>query len=191
MTANHEQHVIETVRLELHLVSPKVLQQLFDGTFDNSLILEQGFTNPHNVLIDRPNPVRWRAPQVAKDITLNRWFIRWIVLRDIREVIGSISFHAPPNGSGMIEVGLEIVPEFQNNGYAKEALKAFWLWAIVQPDVKILRYTVSPDNAASLAVIQNFGFDYVGQQIDEEDGPEDIYEMNVDEFKSLYCENDN
>jgi hypothetical protein len=31
-------------------------------------------------------------------------------------------------------------------------------------------------------VIKYFGFDFRGQQIDEEDGPEDIYEMDRETF---------
>jgi RimJ/RimL family protein N-acetyltransferase len=48
--------------------------------------------------------------------------------------------------------------------------------------VKTLRYTVSPENLPSIAVIKYFGFDFKGQQIDEEDGPEDIYEMDREAF---------
>ena len=50
--------------------------------------------------------------------------------------------------------------------------------------VKILRYTVSADNPASIALIKKFGFNHVGQQIDDEDGPEEIYELSVQDFKT-------
>jgi len=179
---DYEHHVIEAPRLELHLVSPQQLLQLADGTFDAQTITDQGFSNPFQVLLNGPSPVRWRAPQVAKDVTLNRWFIRWIVVKETRQAIGSISFHAPPDDSGMIEVGLGIIPEFQNQGYGKEALRAFWRWAIQQPEVRILRYTVGSTNTSSVALITSFGFHHVGQQIDQEDGPEEIYEMSVEEF---------
>jgi RimJ/RimL family protein N-acetyltransferase len=52
--------------------------------------------------------------------------------------------------------------------------------------VKTLRYTVSPDNLASIAVINYFGFEYKGQQIDEEDGPENIYEMSARDFMARW-----
>jgi RimJ/RimL family protein N-acetyltransferase len=57
-----------------------------------------------------------------------------------------------------------------------------WMWASEQPGVKVFRYTVSPDNEASVGLVRGLGFAHVGQQIDEEDGPEDIYEMTVDDF---------
>jgi len=51
--------------------------------------------------------------------------------------------------------------------------------------VKTLRYTVSPENAPSQAIIKKFGFAHCGQQMDDEDGPEDIYEMSADDFRAL------
>jgi RimJ/RimL family protein N-acetyltransferase len=51
------------------------------------------------------------------------------------------------------------------------------------PEVKTLRYTVSSDNLASIKVIEYFGFKFMGQQIDEIDGPENIYEESADGFR--------
>jgi hypothetical protein len=36
-------------------------------------------------------------------------------------------------------------------------------------------------------VIRKFGFERVGQQIDPEDGPEDIYEMSAEDFRIKFC----
>jgi hypothetical protein len=35
-----------------------------------------------------------------------------------------------------------------------------------------------------MAIINSLGFTHVGQQIDEEDGPEEIFEMSVADFSS-------
>ena len=42
--------------------------------------------------------------------------------------------------------------------------------------MNIVRATVSPDNAASLAVIRNGRFVHVGEQWDDEDGLELVFE---------------
>ncbi len=175
---DHEKHLLITERLELHLVQPQHLIQIWQGNFDNSSLVTEGFSNPHLVLIEGPSPVRWRAPQVAADVTINRWFIRWIVSKDSREVVGSISFHTPPDEVGMIEIGLGIVEPHRRQGYARESLVAMWQWAARQPQVNTFRYTVSPANIPSVNLVQSFGFERVGQQIDDEDGPEDIYEQS-------------
>jgi [ribosomal protein S5]-alanine N-acetyltransferase len=49
-----------------------------------------------------------------------------------------------------------------------------------------LRYTVSPDNLPSISVIKHFGFELKGQQLDEIDGPENIYEMSSEVFESQW-----
>jgi RimJ/RimL family protein N-acetyltransferase len=64
-----------------------------------------------------------------------------------------------------------------------------WRWVCGEPGVKVLRYTVSPSNFPSVKIIEGFGFNYLGQQIDEEDGPENIYEMSVDQFMSKWGAN--
>jgi ribosomal-protein-alanine N-acetyltransferase len=86
----------------------------------------------------------------------------------------------------MMEIGLGVHANFQQRGYATEALTGMWSWVINQPRVELLRYTVAPDNLASVALIQKFGFMCMGQQIDPEDGPEDIYEMSADEFRQRF-----
>ena len=44
------------------------------------------------------------------------------------------------------------------------------------PDVKTVRATISPDNAASLALIGSYPFVENGEQWDDEDGREIIFE---------------
>jgi RimJ/RimL family protein N-acetyltransferase len=59
-----------------------------------------------------------------------------------------------------------------------------WTWVIDQPGVTTLRYTVSATNTPSMAIINSLGFEHIGQQIDVEDGPEEIFEMSATEFRS-------
>lgn len=86
----------------------------------------------------------------------------------------------------MIEIGLGIEDAFQGRGFAKEALTGMWLWACEFPEVKTLRYTVSPDNLASIKVIESFGFTFMGQQMDEIDGPENIYEESAEKLEARW-----
>lgn len=174
--------LISTKRLSLHHISADGLIALLDEKSDFLAISERDFTNPLRVLVDNKGPLPWRVPQVKEDPSKNRWFIRFIVLKEINQVIGSISFHGVPDGAGMIEIGLGIEEPFRGHGYAQEALIGMWRWACGEEGVKVLRYTVSPDNAPSMAIIEGFGFTFKGVQIDEEDGPENIYEMSVEEF---------
>ena len=183
------QPVIETSRLELHHVPVDGLISLFDEKSDELAIAGRNFTNPHKILVDDSGPLAWRVPQVKADPSTNIWFVRLMVLKSNGEVIGSTSFHGAPDADGMIEIGLGIDEKFWNQGFATEALKGMWGWVCQQPGVKTLRYTVSPANIASIKVIAKFGFHYMGQQMDEIDGPEDIYEMSVEEFQEKVTSN--
>jgi RimJ/RimL family protein N-acetyltransferase len=174
--------VIVTPRLELHHISADRLIDLFEKRNDTFALSGETFTNPLRNLIDFQGPLAWRVPQVKADPASNKWFVRWIVLKENREIIGSTSFHGAPDEQGMMEIGLGIESQYQNQGYAKESLLGMWRWVLTFPEVKTLRYTVSPENLPSIAVIKYFGFDFRGQQIDEEDGPEDIYEMDRETF---------
>ena len=178
--------VIETKRLELHHLSAEAIIELFEEKSDAVALAGRNFSNPHRVLVENSGPLRWRVPQVKIDPSVNKWFVRWIVLKETAEVIGSTSFHGVPDAEGMMEIGLGIEEPFQNKGYAKESLKGMWSWVSQFPEVKTLRYTVSPDNLPSIAVINYFGFEYKGQQIDEEDGPENIYEMSTKDFQQKW-----
>jgi len=148
--------VIGTPRLELHHLSGQAIIELFENKNDLVALLGQSFTNPHRVLVDSSGPLAWRVPQVKVDPSVNRWFVRYIVLKESQEVIGSTSFHGIPDADGMMEIGLGIEEAFRNKGYAREALAGMWKWVCAFPEVKTLRYTVSPDNLASIAVINYF-----------------------------------
>jgi RimJ/RimL family protein N-acetyltransferase len=174
--------LLETDRLRLHLIPAGELISLLEDPLEPSLWDAKPFVNPHRLLMDDPGPLPWRVPQVREDATRNIWFMRWIVLKESEEIIGHISFHAPPDEQGMIEIGVTIAEPVRNRGFAREALQAMWRWAIGQPGVRVLRYTVSPDNLPSIAVARSFGLHLVGRQMDEIDGPEDIYEISAEEF---------
>jgi RimJ/RimL family protein N-acetyltransferase len=88
----------------------------------------------------------------------------------------------------MLEIGLGLHEQFHRQGYGYETLMGMWSWAATQPGVRIFRYTVSPDNEASVRLVQKCGFHHVGQQIDLDDGLEDIYEMSVEEFLSAHSQ---
>jgi ribosomal-protein-alanine N-acetyltransferase len=122
-----------------------------------------------------------------------QWLFREIFLSSSNEKVGEINFHRSPAGDeftplGTVEVGVEIAEMYQRNGFASEALMSMWLWATEHEEINVLRYTVSASNHPSMRIIQKFGFNHVGQQIDEEDGPEEIFEMSAATFRERYAE---
>ncbi len=142
----------------------------------------EGMTNPYRHLIEGPSPLPHRIPRVKTQPSFADIGIILAVTKSDREIIGSAGFHDFPNVQGMIEVGYGIVDEKQNNGFGTELLMGMWRMICKRPDVRILRYTVSPENAASMHIISKLGFEQNGEQIDPEDGVELIFEKSVEDF---------
>jgi ribosomal-protein-alanine N-acetyltransferase len=178
---------IGTSRLELHNIGVGELLSLYRDPGAASVYDGHGYSNPLRVLIDDSGPLRWRVPQVEADPGVNKWFVRFVVLRTTRSIVGHTSFHLPPNEDGMIEIGLTLHSSYRRQGLGTEVVRGMWSWGVAQPEVAVHRYTVSPTNHASVHLVQRFGFEHVGQQIDEEDGVEDIYEMAADEFRERHA----
>ncbi|MGZ4451210.1 MAG: GNAT family N-acetyltransferase [Nocardioides sp.] len=93
--------------------------------------------------------------------------------------VGKAGYHAAPSPDGMVEVGYGIDPQHRRRGYARAALAALLERARREPDVRVVRASISPGNAASLALVSQYGFVEVGEQWDEEDGLEIVYEVSV------------
>ena len=178
--------LIQTERLDLHHIQAADLINLFENRDDRQALSGKAFTNPFRVLIDFQGPLAWRVPQVKENPEVNKWFVRWAVLRSTQEVIGSSSFHGAPDETGMMEIGLGVEVAFQRQGFGKEILQGMWGWVVTEPVVKTLRYTVSPTNTASIALINSFDFEYEGEQMDEVDGQESIYEMSADAYRKKF-----
>jgi RimJ/RimL family protein N-acetyltransferase len=88
----------------------------------------------------------------------------------------------------MIEIGFGIDAAFQNKGYGKQLLHGMWNWVVKEPGVKTLRYSVSPTNLISKQIIQKLEFDLVGEQLDDVDGVEEIYELSTANYKLRFTD---
>ena len=141
-----------------------------------------GFTNPYRHLIDGPNPLPHRIPKVRANPEFAEIGLIVAALKSSGEIIGSAGFHDFPDERGMIEIGFGIVPEKQRNGFGTELLLGMWKMISSRPDVKVLRYTVSPTNLPSLHIINKLDFEKVGEQVDPVDGLEMIYEKSIVNF---------
>ncbi len=174
-------NILSGPRLDLVLVTVEQLLSR-DGT---AAPIPLGFADPDNVLDPDHSPLSFRIPQVAKDPSVNPWLLRLAVLRsDEPLIVGLGNFHDRPDENGMVEIGYSVLPRHRRNGYATEIAMTMWAFAAAHPDVRVLRATVSPENAASLRIIEGAGFVEVGEQDDPEDGLELVYELAAADFRS-------
>ena len=82
--------------------------------------------------------------------------------------MGDLCFKGLPE-NGHPEIGYGLLPEYEHQGYATEAVRAACRWAFGQPGVTAVEAETDPDNAASQAVLHRVGFVPAG--VMGEEGP--------------------
>ena len=120
-----------------------------------------------------------RAKQLLDHPEDEPWVTGIIWDENLGVAVGAAGFHGSPDADGMVEVGYSVDPAYRRRGYAKAMLAALIERARADPGVRVVRASISPENAASLATIAGFGFAKVGEQWDEQDGLELLFELAV------------
>lgn len=172
-----EQRPTQQVRI-VHLTAP-VFRALADGDLAaanavSPVPLSAYFAGPE-----------WRSvwlmrhEQVQHDPASAEW-VTGIIWDERRQAaVGRAGYHGPPDASGMVEIGYAVDPAHRRRGYARAALEALLQRAAREPQVRTVRVTISPDNLASYRLTSQYGFAAVGDQWDDEDGLEIVYEVDA------------
>ncbi|MEI5675229.1 MULTISPECIES: GNAT family N-acetyltransferase [unclassified Nocardioides] len=160
-------------------LSPDVLQALADGDLATADALAPVPLTAWLASEDRVGTWRMRARQALETPEDLPWVTG--VVRDEQAglTVGAGGFHAAPDERGMVEAGYGVDPAYRRRGYARAVLELLIDRARTEPDVSVLRLTISPENEPSLALARQYPFVEVGEQWDEEDGLETIYELQV------------
>lgn len=181
LPAVDDELAIRSERLELPLLSLDQLDHLAMGD-GGSVATGLRATLPPAWL----DEVRWLAGMRAQQSRLRPadapWLLRAILLRaadDSLAAIGYLNFHAGPDERGMVEVGYTLLPEARGHGYAIEAVRAAFDWATRVHGIRRFRAAVAPDNERSLNVVAKLGFRQTGDQWDDIDGLELVFELEV------------
>lgn len=118
-----------------------------------------------------------RSSQVGENPASAAW-VTGVIWDEKRHLaVGRAGYHGPPDAAGMVEIGYAVDPAHRRRGYARAALEALLQRATEESQVHTVRVTISPDNLASYELASQYGFIEVGQQWDDEDGLEIIYEL--------------
>jgi RimJ/RimL family protein N-acetyltransferase len=166
-------------RVRIVHLSPEALVALADADLDTATALTGLPLTPYTVSNERIGVWQRRARQVVETPEDVPWVTGILVDDDTDEVVGGAGFHAAPDADGMVEVGYGVDPVFRRRGYARAALLQMIDRARSDPSARVFRVTVSPDNTASLGLVAQLPFVRVGEQWDDEDGLETIFELPV------------
>ena len=174
--------MIQSRRLDLLPLSPATIRAALAGD-------RRGMGQVLGVSV----PASWEVRREFLELQLRKleansalhpWLARGISLRDEGLLIGDIGFHdepAAPSASApkSVEFGYSIIESHRRRGFAREAAEALMQWACAQHGVHRFLLSISPENQPSRALAAKLGFQKVGSKIDEQDGPEDIFEKIV------------
>ena len=172
-------HEAPACDFELVQLSPDLLNALACGEIETANLLSLNKLTPY--LISDCQPV-WerRRKQIASKPDDRFWVTRLLVHKSSGAAVGRAGFHGAPDDRGMVEIGYAIDPSHRRRGHAKAAVTILLELAAKQPGVKVVRATIQPSNVASTNLILSFGFEKVGEQWDDEDGLETVFERTVE-----------
>ena len=85
------------------------------------------------------------------------WYAIWMIELKNGTHIGELCFKGL-DINGVAEIGYGISEEYQNQGYAAEAVKAVLTWAFKNPEVTAIEAETDAENTASKRVLEKCGF---------------------------------
>ncbi|MFI5907548.1 GNAT family N-acetyltransferase [Dactylosporangium sp. NPDC051541] len=172
-----ERRAVQQVRI-VPLTGP-VFQALADGDLTAANAMSPVLLPP--LFVDPASRYVWRmrVRQLAEDPANAEWVNGVIWCERQQVAVGHAGYHGPPDPSGMVEIGYTVDPAFRRRGYARAALEALLQRAAREAQVRTARVSIRPDNVASYRLASQYGFVKVGEEWDDEDGLEIVYEVTV------------
>jgi RimJ/RimL family protein N-acetyltransferase len=178
--ADRPVETIRTPRLELVSMTVPVMRALQVKDLETAG-REAGAAIETGLADDLVDFLRYRLAQLDVDPSIREWLGRLMVVTDeagTRRAIGTIGFHGAPDELGRLEVGYRVEPPYRRQGYAREAVRAMFDWAASAHGVHRFIASISPTNEPSLRLTEGFGFRRTGEQMDEIDGLEYVFEAD-------------
>ena len=175
--------IISTARLDLHPLALPLIDALLARDLDTARELapydidEVTFAEDDHVL-------SLRQAQLRADPGELPWLYRAAVRRGTREVVARGGFHAPPDADGSVEIGYRVQPAWQRQGLATELAAGLIGLAAEQGVARCLAST-APGNAASQAVLARLGFVRTGEAMDEVDGLEWVFTLELQRARAV------
>ena len=144
--------MIETNRLKIYAASKEQMEVFIAAqTVD---ILKAAYTEMLNGALTHPK--QWE------------WYAIWMIeLKDCTH-IGELCFKGFSE-DGSVEIGYGIEEDYQDCGYATEAVSEVVAWALKQPEVCQIEAEAEESNKASIKVLEKCGFKRNG--VIGEEGP--------------------
>ena len=138
--------MIETENLKIYAASQDEMEKFIE--LQTNEVLKAAYTEMLNGCIE--NPEQWE------------WYAIWMIKLKDGTHIGEMCFKGL-DSNGVVEIGYGIMEQYQEHGYATEAVKAISAWAFQEPKVTAIEAEIDDKNIASKKVLEKCGFVFTGK----------------------------
>jgi RimJ/RimL family protein N-acetyltransferase len=169
--------VVVTPRLLLIALPGPVIDAVLAGE-PGAFLEHVGVGYPAEWPTEDRHVLELRRRQIGEGVD-HRWLLRAVVTRDEPAMVGRIGFHGPPDPNGMVEIGYKVDHLYRRRGFGFECAEGLIAAAEQLSQVAVVRASIAPDNVPSLRIAERLGLQRVGEQIDEIDGLELVFERRA------------
>ena len=169
--------IVSTARLDLHPLPLPLVDALRAGDLRAARALAP-YDITAETFAEDDHVLGLRQAQLRADPGELPWLYRAAVRRGTHEVVARAGFHAPPDPDGTVEIGYRVHPAWRRQGLATELAAGLVDWAAQRGAVRCLAST-APSNLASQAVLARLGFVRAGEAMDEVDGLEWVFALDL------------
>jgi RimJ/RimL family protein N-acetyltransferase len=172
---------VTTGEIELRLLDAETMLALAEGRHEDAeralgVHVPRDWPDEHDARF-----LRLRAGQLSDGSSDPEWSVRAVVGGD--ELVGHAGFHGPPGVNGpslpnAVEIGYTIFPQHRRRGYAQQAARELIAHAREKGVAQVIA-SIAPDNDPSLAIVRKLGFEQTGEQWDDEDGLELVFQLEL------------
>ena len=138
--------MIETENLKIYAASQDEMEKFIDMQTND--VLKAAYKEMLEGCIN--NPEQWE------------WYAIWMIELKDGTHIGELCFKGL-DSNGVVEIGYGIMEQYQEHGYATEAVKAISAWAFQEPKVTAIEAEIDDKNIASKKVLEKCGFVFTGK----------------------------
>jgi len=169
---SHATPSLETRRLELRPGSAPALRAALASNGALAAILDVDISDAWPPELYDDDAVRWTLALLGERIDGGPYGFYYLIRRadggtGRGTLIGVGGFKGPPNADGEVELGYGVLAEFQRQGFASEAVRAWLDLAFADPAIRTVVGQTLASLTSSIGVLEKAGFRLAGSGADE------------------------
>lgn len=165
---------LHTDRLELRRGSATALRAALESNSGLATALDVDVPDSWPPELYDEGAVRWTLAQLGDRIDGGAFGFYYLIRRSPDTsastrgtLIGVGGFKGPPNANGEVELGYGVLPEFQRQGYASEAVEGWLTLAFADSSIRTVVGQTLASLIPSIGVLEKAGFRLAGPGADE------------------------